>query len=92
MNCLRKKSFEHLSLPPGPSFLQQRDKIFDATVIGFFNVIRKITGRDFAHASVIVQAIATNALSAARIGAIAAVRVTVFFAVHDPVDSYYWKT
>jgi len=80
------------SLPPRPSILQQRDKILDAAVIGFFNVIRKIAGRDFAHASVIEQAIAAYALSAARIGTIAAARVSVFFAVHDPVHWYYWKT
>jgi hypothetical protein len=83
-----KKSYTHLSLQPRFPFLKDPDKIFQAPVISFFNVIRKITGRQFAHASVIVQAIAANALSAARIGTIAAVRVSVFFAVHDPNVSY----
>jgi uncharacterized membrane protein len=81
----RPKGFWFLSrsLPGRATFLNQADIILNAPVIGFFNVIREITGRQFTHASVIAHAIAAKTFSAARVGTIAAVFISVCFTVHD---------
>jgi hypothetical protein len=83
MQYILKKSFKQFSLPPCAAFLIYPDKILCTPVVCFFNVIRKITGWQFAHASVIVQAITANAFPAAWIRTIAMVCVLVFLAIHD---------
>ncbi len=69
-------------LPPGTPLLVQGNESFNAPVVCFFRINRKITCWKFTHSTVIIKAIATYTCPAARVGTVAKVFVTVFITFH----------
>ena len=67
---------------PRTSFLIERNEAFNASIITPFKIIRKITGRQFTHLPVIVQAVATNTLPAAGIRTVTFTGISRFITFH----------
>ncbi len=71
------------SVQPGSRILfPEAYKIVDGPVVGFFSVIRKITGRQFSDFPVVFQAVTAYGMLAAWVCAIAIIVVSVFLAFH----------
>jgi hypothetical protein len=66
-------------LPPATTFLVDLNESFDASIIGFFDIIWEETSGELSHFSMVMQAVATFSFSIAGIGTVAVLIFVLFF-------------
>lgn len=74
--------------PPCSPFLIDINKILNASIVCFFNIIRKIAGWQFMQAAMIMKAITTHSFLFAGIGTGAITGVTILFTLHIKVHYF----
>jgi len=74
--------FSGISIPPGSPLLVQGNKTFHTAIAGGFHIRWKITGRQFAQPTVVLNALTANSFSAAGESAGTKISVRVFFTIH----------
>lgn len=86
-SCTNQPDIHPRYLQPGAPLLVETYEILNASVVGFFDIIRKVACRQFVHFAVIVQAVTAHACSLTWIRTIAVCQIAAFFTFH--IDSSF---